>query len=389
MYVLPHPIIQGFIYTSDLAGTHTAPITMLNPQWTSAGTYSEAYANFMAAVSRYRLMYMSATGYHDSAATANEGTIAVAQYTQTPLYFSTTSKLGAGVPGDDDAVLNVEGWPESVRTYAQMQTMPGAYFGAARDGIYAPYKLSRGFKQWCSATEKFAHMTTSACSARYGVGTTYQAIRASLPTGAGNANFPYGFTTVWRDGNNATGSVVHKRADNGVIHISGANLDLTSNFTFYIRQGWEFEVLPASPYAAFQKVSPPLDTLALTTYGAIARELKDAYPAEFNDLGKILKEIANIALDVVPALIPSLSPFALVGKGIMSRFNTPGASTSAASNMPSHSPTVAPQGGGMASLSRKNAQVKQRGKRQMTRGQYKMHTIGPLMANGRFKSKKK
>lgn len=320
----PHPVIQGFVYLSDYSGTHLQQITLLNPMWATDGTYATGFQNFQLAVSKYRLMYQAVTGYHDSSAVANEGTISVAQYAQMPL--SLTGMLGtAAVTATAQVSHVIEAWPEPVRTFTQLQSMPNAYFGVARDGIYAPYKLSREFKTWRDARNPSVYMQTSSVSSIFPDGaTSYTNTSGALPTGAPVVNFPYGLHSVYSSSGNVAGEQVVPRADTNVIHVSARNLDLTANFTMYVRQGWEYSVIPGSPMCTFQKISPPLDETAIRAYFAIARELKDAYPAEFNDLGTILKEIGSVALDVLPTIFPPLSPFISAGKAAYKLLNGSG-----------------------------------------------------------------
>jgi hypothetical protein len=58
------------------------------------------------------------------------------------------------------------------------------------------------------------------------------------------------------------------------------------------------------------------DQVALDTYFAIARELKDAYPADYNDLGKIWDAISAASKKALPFLkkVPGFSiPANLIG----------------------------------------------------------------------------
>lgn len=63
-------------------------------------------------------------------------------------------------------------------------------------------------------------------------------------------------------------------------------------------------MLPGTTLASFQRTSPVYDAMALAAYFSISRELKDAYPAEYNDLGKILGTIANVAKGVIGTIFP-------------------------------------------------------------------------------------
>jgi len=78
----------------------------------------------------------------------------------------------------------------------------------------------------------------------------------------------------------------------------------------YVRAGYEIQVAPGSIYSPQLKMSPPHDPVAIENYFQIARQLKDAYPADYNDLGKIWDVISGAAKAVSPflAAIPGIGP---------------------------------------------------------------------------------
>jgi hypothetical protein len=88
------------------------------------------------------------------------------------------------------------------------------------------------------------------------------------------------------------------------------NLAVTTSLSFFYRFGFEVQVLPTSQMSPHLKLSPKHDPAALNAYFAISRELKDAYPADFNDLGMIWDIISSAAKAVAPALgaIPVAGP---------------------------------------------------------------------------------
>jgi hypothetical protein len=66
------------------------------------------------------------------------------------------------------------------------------------------------------------------------------------------------------------------------------------------------QVSPSSTLSPQLKLSPPYDPVALTTYFSVVRELKDAYPADYNTTGKlwgVLKQALN-SLDPVISVMP-------------------------------------------------------------------------------------
>jgi len=63
-------------------------------------------------------------------------------------------------------------------------------------------------------------------------------------------------------------------------------------------------------------MSPLYDPVALAAYHRINRELKDAYPVDFNDLGKlwdVIKSAAKVVLPVIGSLGPVGAAVSTVG----------------------------------------------------------------------------
>jgi hypothetical protein len=77
-------------------------------------------------------------------------------------------------------------------------------------------------------------------------------------------------------------------------------------------------VQPGTSLVSFAKVSPPYDPVAITEYYRLSRELKDAYPAEYNDLGKLWDVVKKAASFVSPVvkLLPGGDAVTRVGSAI-------------------------------------------------------------------------
>lgn len=296
VYFFPHPYIVGSVHTTDSAGAESWS-TILNSQ-ISGTTMAEKKAAFLAIAQRYRIAYMGITGYHDAAAISNNGLLASAQYMDCSKEYTWNGYASA-----QSYSRPVEGWPDAPRTFTQLQSMPNAYFGAAREGVYAPYRLSLTHQVWQNASSTVVHANYPWTTATDG----YAA--GTLPSTAPATGYPYGlaigpYTTV----SNASDWLLHRRADTGVIHISLKQIAQDASFTFYYRSGWEYQVLPGTTLACFARSSPMYDPEAISAYFKISREMKDAYPACYNDLGKILGTIANIAKDVIGTIFPVSRP---------------------------------------------------------------------------------
>lgn len=86
----------------------------------------------------------------------------------------------------------------------------------------------------------------------------------------------------------------------GNIHVRG--MAETSSLNMFIRVGVEIQVAPGSLLAPQQRISPKYDPAAIDAYFRIAREMKDAYPVEYNDLGKLWNVIHSIGKAVLPGI---------------------------------------------------------------------------------------
>jgi len=96
--------------------------------------------------------------------------------------------------------------------------------------------------------------------------------------------------------------------------ICARNLSAATRYAVFIRCGLELQVHPTSVLSPQMHLSPVYDAQVLSTYYAIARDLKDAYPASYNSAGKIWDQISKVAKAVLPTVaklgIPVASPLA-------------------------------------------------------------------------------
>lgn len=312
LFLFAHPILAGALRTHDSAGAYLwSPI--VNPQvGLSGSTWIQRQEWFVNNVEKYRVAYLGVTGHQDAAAVTNQGMIACVQY---PI----TSISGSLDTDDvvDQIVRLVDLFSSAPKTWTEMQTLPNAYLNTAREGVYAPYKLSRTCQDWQTSRDLRQFVPYGNCSAfaptarRVVLG----AAAPSLTTLTGG--WPYGLTGYYAGSVEST-EMTLKRSDEGIIHIAGINLHSSSSFTFIFRAGYELQVAPGSAVSTFAKLSPRYDSLALDGYYAIAREFKDAYPEDFNSLEKILGTIASVVGDVVGTLFPVARPVITGIKALLS-----------------------------------------------------------------------
>lgn len=334
MALLPHPIAFGWINTrptgAPLSG-HT--YTVLNSQLDGV-THANKAETFASLVERWRLAYCAVSVYQDGADLNNQGTMVVAQVPCEPVQFVYT--------GYDLAVRNslygyppVQFWDRDKPDFEASQGMPNAYFGRSKEGAYVPLKLTETCQEWSSARDVVYYS--------YGAEEALPALPTNieLPTVGADAIFPFG------DGEDAGGALLNgltiaigNSIDHGALgkypyvsgeptfdmlngtmaHISARNLAKSTSYSFFFRVGLEIQVKPNSALAPQMKLSPPYDPVALDSYFAIARELKDGYPVDYNDRGKlwgVIKQAASVALPMLNMAGPYGKAAATLGMGAL------------------------------------------------------------------------
>jgi hypothetical protein len=199
--------------------------------------------------------------------------------------------------------------------YERSQFMPNAHFGPSKEGVYMPLRLTKTSQHWYTEADmEYAYPT------------------GSVPVLPGSDSYPLDTFPVTPtepypsvlaphiSGNVIKGDLVYK-PQNGIWGgISARNLSIQTRFTFYFRVGIEARVYPGSLLSSQQRMSPPYDPVALASYFRINRELKDAYSADYNDLGKlweVIKGAAKVALPVIGSLGPVGMAVSSLGHGAL------------------------------------------------------------------------
>jgi hypothetical protein len=332
---------------------------LLNPQYEVAGasTYDNNRASFLAVYEQWRMTYMSVTITQDAPALADEGIITAVQ---TPSRWVETNPTLWNVtdPGrkstDFDALKEKMGCksvaPSAVfgaqlvtlphvhsfnpsdnptTLFATGVSMPGAYVGKAKDGLYMPLKLTKDAFDW---------KTQSDC---WMLGNTLTEMDATpsawpnlVPIVANSPNWPYGYSdyTATSPSNGATpvwaawaqapsggqiggwtygGSPLMPWANGILGHINVVNADKAASFQIRLRMGIEARVGPGTFMTPQQHLSYDVDEQAISTYFAISRQLADGYPGSYNDLGKLWEVIKSIGRSLKPVLsaVPMTQPF--------------------------------------------------------------------------------
>lgn len=323
----PHPVT--FMAAASKNGVLNTTITSYMNSQLVGVTHRLKYANWIDMIERWRLAYMSVTVYQDAPALANQGTLVAAQHVVKPSMIPASWEFLSGgaqyiVAAPAVSILHSA---TDVPTYNTLQSMPNAYFNRSVEGCYMPLKLTKTCQQWHSRTDEitFANET-------FGLNPGEKVLPIAVATDVWPFN---GADTRWINPNNGTrgGDVTSNFCNDVWGTISAKNLGPTTSFSFFVRAGFEVQVQPGTVLTSHQKLSPKHDAVALANYFAISRELKDAYPCEYNDKGVILSTIAKVAnavspfLGMVPGMGGILQPIASgvgVAANALDRLLSPG-----------------------------------------------------------------
>jgi len=328
-------------------------------------THDAAIVAVNSAFEKWRMVYCGATAYQDGPALSNQGTVAAAQFTAMPRLFTATTSMGGlgagGLEGQPLATKLVESWQAGdTPDFTALQSMPNAYFGESKDGCYMPLRLSANHQEWHGPNDNHMLATLHNPLSGYiqsGASTTQTDLAAAFPMiSANNSEACYsndltaliaGWTSSrmknssWLpdatgygcivDGNTIAGSATVTKLVGSLVNapcndLAGRmcfrGLSVSTQVVVYLRVGFEVMVQPGTSYAPYLRLSPVYDPAALVSYYKISRELKDAYPADYNDEGKLwdtIKSAARVVLPAAGALIPGMAPLASVLAGMASR----------------------------------------------------------------------
>lgn len=302
MAMTPHPINFASYTATDSVGSVAASI--LNTQ-IAGGNHSAKYTAFTGSARRWRLAYYGATLLQDGADLTNQGTIVCSQAVVKPLL--SNANLNNGIALTSPHVMSFDPATD-LPVYAESQTMPNAYFNRSKEGAYVPLKLTRTCQEWRSFADSTYLGAATPASADLLIG---------IPAVGNTTTYPfYGLTTV----NVATGGQVTSPLCNdvwGMVNLQ--NISVNTSIRIFFRCGYELQVSPGTELTPFQMLSPSYDPLALADYFGISRELKDAYPEEYNSAGKIWDEISTAIKSIAAPLaaVPGLpSLVGMIGSGV-------------------------------------------------------------------------
>lgn len=332
--LIPHPICFGALSVTDSIGLRD--LEVLNSQLTGE-IHSAKFNAFQSEFLAWRLAYASVTIYQDGPDLANQGTVVVCQKPVDPLRTNIDTTL-TDYPIFTARPHAFHFMSADYPRYEVTQAMPNAYFGKSREGAYIPLKLTRTHQTWHSHRDLMYQMNSAGHpyydEAQVANGTAGTIVLASDVSESTTGFYPFStlndvhyFAGAQNkdkkraphssdskvgapDTDYVCGDVTSEFCNENWADFCFRNMAVTTSLSFFFRFGFECRLQPTSMLSPQLKISPPADEAAIQSYFAIARELKDAYPAEFNDLGKIWDVISSIAKGISPMLsvIPGVGP---------------------------------------------------------------------------------
>jgi len=324
MQLMPHPFtFMAGRFNDGTAKTFYVGNSQLEGFPWSLSSYVDVLNAWVSGFRRWRLAYASVTIYQDGPDLSNQGTVVACQRVVAPDQVSVSALVSTTA---SSALMHRRAlYTESfdLPNYAASQGMPNAYFGRSRDGLYMPLRLTKTHQQWHSLSDLvynagcqgFEGATISPyTNAAFTTGGTDPSGTIRSATSSSAVGYWPHFLTpglAWDDTNDRWGGALTPDYVNGCRgDISFRNLGGQTSLSMFFRYGFEVQCNPTSIMSPHQKISPPYDPQAISAYFAISREMKDAYPAEFNDLGKIWDVISGVAKTVAPALsfVPGVGP---------------------------------------------------------------------------------
>lgn len=307
-------------------------------------TFAEVNAGYKAFMSRrqaYRITALGVTGTHVASALTDEGIITAAQYSvpQAEMMLSrpyaahwkqdaAECEYGAGIVEEfagqqvvypsagailrfnSKALLYRDGpWQRD-----SIMQATNSYTGKAKEGFYVPLKLDTdhrmiplntpfqlgGNTTYYSDIHDCASITTNVSESE-GQSTPAEAwpYYCKMPD-----DYPSRDSDFQYDAGMISG---FETAANSVAHVSVRGLNPKASINLVLRLSVEFLPDTSSPEAAYARPAAPPDAMAIKMYTQLAASLPDAFPADYNDRGKLMNLISRVARTIAPALNTGLS----------------------------------------------------------------------------------
>lgn len=254
------------------------------------------------AVEKYRITSQSVTVELIAPSLSDQGTITAAQYNMPPRTESMGTFMQDVTSGFNNKFIVVPDVYLYERPVLSNQMVLGtqAYTAKAREGTYMPLKLTT-FK-WRNVNDPMIPFSSS----RELATRTFEDYSLN-----DNSGWPFhisraGITNV-QDIYPLPKCCGHNF---GFISVEGCAANVALRVR--VRQTVEIGCRPSSTFAPLLEVALPPDETCLKMYFEVSSRMADAYPASYNDLGKLKSFIMGIAKKIGPYVEPVLNSLSLV-----------------------------------------------------------------------------
>jgi len=367
--LLPHPIAMLAATFRDNTDTFTQTATFYNPQVGDGTlTVQQRFTAWRAFVQRYRLAYASATVELDATALTDSGNVSAAQYpvkkvrhtfqpnerisdlTSAAGIYQLGASATAGSVATNFSTYCVNSFSYQANDepdYSTLVNMPRAFVGQAREGVYMPLIIDSVEQKWFGESNmSFYGGVAGGEGAIYGstittvvddaviVSGAYQTSAAAWPFAKSGAATTTSYVRpnsarliLANIANPALNTVMCMTGDQWVPmcnatvgHMCFKNLNPAAKLVVTVRMGWEIEAQPGTTYSMMLQPSPLHDPVSLDMYYYIRHRMADAYPAEYNDLNKLLQVLiagARASLPILSMMHPSLKAVTPIGEAVL------------------------------------------------------------------------
>lgn len=308
MTLLPHPTCMMEILPNG--GAIASPALTIRNTLFKAATADDDILNLVNMAEEWRMTAMSVTIHLDANATKDSGTVVAAQIPVKPNLFipygavALSNTVYSGVPA---IFFDANDQP----SYGTLMQMPRAYQSNLRTGLYMPLRLTNTSQHWRSRREICKLLNPSMIVGEDTFGSNHQPYVTSTATTPAYPNWD--LSPAKRDATGQSflvGGAMSPFLGDSFGRICITNVDPSSAVVIKIKLGLELKVQPYSTQAVHLEKAPSMDAMAIASYFAVTRQLPDAYPADYNDGGKILNMIGRALRGVAPLLngIPGIGP---------------------------------------------------------------------------------
>lgn len=248
--------------------------------------------NMLTGVESYRITSQSATVELIAPALSDQGTITAGQYTITPQTCECYTIDAAALHYYPDT------WLYSLEDLKSSELTTGtkAYTAKARDGVYMPLHLTD--------VEHFQNMHDLVIYEDKARDPASYLVYNTVVDAEDFVVFPFNIDNTGFTPENMC--PLPKMCGNnfGLIYVDGMAANVAVRIR--VRQVVEITCVPGTVYSPLVEVALPPDPTAIKMYYEISSRMADAYPASYNDLGKLKDLIQSIGKKVLPYVEPAL-----------------------------------------------------------------------------------